>query len=523
MLPPPPVDRRLLTATACVTTIAAILVRSWFPRAWDELHAPASVFYQGDARVFLAYASHLVAGVPFDNGVPFHPPGWPFVLSMFFRVMGFAPLDGRAADPGLVKLFVATISGLTVGLTTVLAARFAGTGAMLATALLGTFHFGHVVQGSVPTSEPVYGLLVVLMLLLAYRSMTAEAATHEDRARLPGVVRRAAASAMLGALAGFTSLVRAEFLIGSLAIGILHWRSSARTGTGRLAVGAYVVGVCLALAPTTVWHWRSLSAFNASRAGRIAGPLPRFAPVSSYGAFAFAIANHADADGGPNRDHPLLVEESPNDDAVPSQGALDFASPAAYELYVHGYGIGLRWLLTHPGDAAALWWNKAAMTSGVFAYGYLQDNLPVGVDGTRRRVDQVDPAGRGWWPIHVGLVMVGAWHVRRIGARGALLVAPLIAFAASVLFFYGYVRLGVAYLPIFWVFQGAALSLLASSVSASATWRRGVPALVLLATLALLAGEAVGSRRPRLVTLEGPRDSDGVIIQDETLELRRAR
>ena len=535
-----PVDRRLLVATFCLTTVAATLIRCWFPRAWNEVQTPASVFYEGDARAFLAYASHLVAGVPFDNGVPFHPPGWPFVLSLFFRAMGFAPLDGRAADPAVVKLFVATLGGLTVGLTTLLAARFAGTGAMLAAAFLGTFHFGHVVQGGVPTSEPLYGLLIVLVLLLADWWIQGEASRSAGlqacqrppgspkglryffRDPRGGLVRRGTGSLMLGALVGFTSLVRAEFLVCAAAIGFLRWRSSARPGSARLEAGTYMLGLCLALAPTTVWHWQSLSAFNASRAGRIAGPLPRFAPVTSYGAFAFAIANHADADGGPNRDHPLLVAESPSDDTAPSPGELDFASPAVYELYVNGYGIGLRWLLAHPGDAVALWWKKATMTSGVFAYGYLQDNLPVGVDGTRRRVDQLDPARRGLWPIHVGLVLIGAWHLRRGGgSRQLLLIAPLLALAASVLLFYGYVRLGVAYLPIFWVFQGAALSVLASSFHLSVTWRRRVPAFVLLAALVLLVVEAVGSRRPRLVTPDGPRDSDGTIIQDETLELRR--
>jgi hypothetical protein len=507
-----PVDRRLVAATAVATTAAAIAVRYWFPRAWNELEAPASVFYQGDARAFLAYASHLVAGVPFDNGVPFHPPGWPFVLSLFFRAMGFAPLDGRPVDPGLVKLFVAIISGLAVGLTTVLAARLAGTGAMLATALLATFHFGHVVQGSVPTSEPLYGLLIVVVLLLADRWIA------DDAVR----IQRATGSAMLGVIVGFTTLVRAEFLVCALALGLLLWRSGARRGAA-LTAGAYTLGLCLALAPTTVWHWQSVSAFNATRADRIAGPLPRFAPVTGYGAFAFAIANHEEADGGPNRDHPLLVAESPSDDSVPSQGELDFASPAVYELYVHGYGIGLRWLVTHPGDAAALWWKKAAMTAGVFAYGYLQDNLPVGVDGIRRRVDQLDPEWRGLWPIHVGLILIGAWHLRRDGSRRLLLATPLLACAASALFFYGYVRLAVPYLPIFWVLQGAALSVLTSRVNASGTWRRRGPALALLAAAILIMTEGVGARRPRLVTLDGPRGSDGGIIQDETVEIRRAR
>jgi hypothetical protein len=481
------------------------------------------VFYQGDARAFLAYASHLVAGVPFDNGVPFHPPGWPFVLSLFFRAMGFAPLDGRAADPGLVKLFVATISGLTVGLTTVVAARVGGTGAMLAVALLGTFHFGHVVQGGVPTSEPLYGLMVVLALLLTARWIQVESARPRDRSGSAAEIRRACASGLLGVLGGFTTLVRAEFLACALVLGFLLWRSSTRTGSSRLADGAYIFGLCLALAPTTLWHWQSVSAFNASRAGRIAGPLPRLAPVTSYGAFNFAMANHADADGGPNRDHPLLVAESPSDDSIPSEAGLDFASPAAYELYVHGYQIGLRWLLDNPGDGLALAWRKAAMTSGVFAYGYLQDNIPAGVDGTRRRVDQLDPSRRLLWPIHVALVMCGAWQLRRRRDDRLLLAGPLLALASSSLMFFGYVRLGVAYLPIFWILQGTALGALASRVKASETWRRRVPALVLLTAALLLVVEAAGTRRPRLATLDGPRDADGAIVHDETLEVRRVR
>lgn len=468
------------------------------------------MFYRGDTRAFLAYASHLVAGVPFDNGVPFHPPGWPFVLSLFFRAFGFAPLDGRAADPVLVKLFVATIGGLTVGLTTVLAARVAGTGAMLAAALLGTFHFGHVVQGGVPTSEPLYGLMVVLVLLLTAQWIGADA-------------RGAGAPVMLGVLAGFTTLVRAEFLVAAMVLGFLLWRSGIRTGSSRLAGAAYLFGFCVALAPTTFWHWRSVSAFNDTRAGRLAGPLPRFAPVTSYGAFNFAMANHADADGGPNRDHPLLVAESPSDDRIPSEAGLDFASPAVYDLYVHGYQIGLRWLLDNPGDALALAWRKAAMTSGVFAYGYLQDNIPAGVDGSRRRVDQLDPARRVLWPIHVGLVLAGAWLLRRRGDERLLLAAPLLALASSSLMFYGYVRLGVAYLPIFWVLQGTALGALASRMKASDAWHRRVPALVLLTAALLLVVEAVGTRRPRLVMVDGPRDADGAIVQDETLEVRRVR
>ena len=123
--------------------------------------------------------------------------------------------------------------------------------------------------------------------------------------------------------------------------------------------------VAVALLPTTIWHWRSLTAFNAAQRATVAGPLPRFAPVTSYGPFNFAMANHPDADGGPNRDHPMLDACNPETDVRLSAGELDLACPQVYDLYVHGYAIGARWLLGHPIDALALMRRKAAYTVGV--------------------------------------------------------------------------------------------------------------------------------------------------------------
>lgn len=485
------------------------------------------MFYEGDARTFRAYAAALVAGQPFDNGIPFHPPGWPLVLSLFFRLIGDSPLDGRAADPAAVKLLVASIGGLTVGLTTLFAARLVGSGAMLAVALLGTFHFGHVVQGGVPTSEPLYGLLTIVFLLLTDVWITRDTPTHEDPAGA-AAGWRVWSSGVLGALGGLASLVRPEFVASVLVLAVAHWRSGARAGRARLTLGAYALGFCAVLVPTTVWHWQSVSHFNADRAGRMPGPLPRFAPVTNYGAFNFAMANHPDADGGPNRDHPLLAAEmlaaeSGGSGAIPAQAELDLASPAVYELYVHGYAIGARWLLANPRDALALWWQKAAMASGVFAYGYLHDDVPAGVGGTRRRVDQLDPARRWLWPIHVVLVLAGAALVSRGGDQRLLLAAPLFALASSTMMFFGYVRLAVAYLPIFWILQGAAVSALLARVVPSDTWRRRAPALVLAAGAVLLLVEGVGARHARLVTLDGPRDASGAVVQDETLSVERAR
>src|SRR5688572_26726005 len=83
-----PTGRWVIPLWIAGTMVAATLERWWFPRAWDEAGQLASRFYFGDARAYLSYAVALVDGETFDNGVPFHPPGWPFVLSAVFRALG---------------------------------------------------------------------------------------------------------------------------------------------------------------------------------------------------------------------------------------------------------------------------------------------------------------------------------------------------------------------------------------------------------------------------------------------------
>lgn len=502
---------RLFT-TAAAAAVAATLTRLWLSHAWDETAVPASAFYVGDARAFLAYASHLVAGRTFDNGVPFHPPGWPFALSLLFRLLDYAPLADRPVDPAVVKAFVACLSGASVGLATWLAGRLSGAGVMYVVALLGTFHFGHMVTGSVPNAEALYGLLMLATLALATGWLAGD-----GRGRASVLLALAT-----GVTAGFTALVRPEFVLAAIVLGLGCWRLTHSRPAARRALVGYAIGFGLALVPSTAAHWWSLTAFNASRAARLPGPLPRFAPVTSYGAFNFAMANHANADGGPNSDHPLLTEVPVG--SLLDEGQLDLAQPAIHELYVHGYAIGLRWMAAHPRDAVALAFRKLAMMSGAFALGYLQSDWPAGVDGVRRRVDLLDPASRAlWWP-HLALTLGGAWLLRRRRLARWLLAAPALTLVASTVLFFGYVRLGVAYLPVFWIAQGVALTAVATRiVPVSSPLRRHAAALVLTAGLCLLVVEAAGASRARAVVLDGPRTPDGALIGDETLQVRRVR
>jgi hypothetical protein len=495
-------------AVVAVATAAAILERLWFARAWGEAGSLTSAFYYGDAPRFVDYALAIIEHRTFDNGIPFHPPGWPLLLAAYLKLSGLRSGADLIPVAG-VKLFVACLSGATVGLAALIAGELAGSGAMLAVAVMGPFHFGHVVEGSVANSEALYGLLLAAAMFSASRWLRAGTAR-------PGVL-----AAATGMAAGCASLVRPEFLAGAVIVAAFVVKSRGVAGLRQVAV--FALTYCAVLMPTTVWHWRTLSAFNAAHIGRVAGPLPRFAPVTSYGPFNFATANHENADGGPNRDHPLLDRCSGETGTRLTAGQLDLECPALYELYVDGYAIGAKWLVTDPIAALNLLARKAGFTAGFLAQGYLVDDLGAGADGVRRRVDLVDPTRWSLLPVHLLLAVVGGVALRRRPVTVAVLTMALVPLAGSTLLFYGYVRLGIAYLPAIWILEGAGVAALAAWMwkGHAANARTALWVLAAIAVLCTWEGLAVSDRRA--VVLDGERTPTGALIQDETLEITRVR
>jgi hypothetical protein len=85
------------------------------------------------------------------------------------------------------------------------------------------------------------------------------------------------------------------------------------------------------------------------------------------------------------------------------------------------------------------------------------------------------------------------------------------------------VRLGVAYLPVFWILQGAGLSAAIARLAGPSRQESAVPFGVTALIVVLTVWDAVHVGMPRAVVLDGPRSASGALIQDETLEIRRAR
>jgi hypothetical protein len=460
---------------------------------------PASRFYFGDTRAFLDYAAALSAGARFDNGVPFHPPGWPLFLSVLFRVFGSS--GDAPPDPLVFKHVAAVMSGISVGLAALLGHILGGRGVMVITSLLGIFHFGHMVQAAAPNSEPLYGLLIVLVLI--------------------GAVRPQTSGWFLGLLAGFASLVRAEFILAAILLAL--WLAFDQAGARQYRRAAlFTLGVVLALVPTTILNWRSIGEFNHTRAGRMPGPLSRFAPVTSYGAFNFANANHERADGGFNWDLPSLERSEEEAARLLEGGALDLARPPVYRAYVDGYSMGAAWMVSQPAAAIRLFGKKLAITLSVFDYGYLLDNLPARIRGTRRPVDQIDLEASWLTVAHLLLIVGGLWIAAAQPATRALLL-PVMTLLASSLLFFGYVRLGVAYLPVLWILQALAVARVFAAIPLGPAGRRRMEfaAAALVVVLVFVEWSAVSQRR--VLLLDGFVDEDERLVEDQKVEISRVR
>jgi hypothetical protein len=481
------------------TIIAATLERWWFPRAWDETGLPASRFYFGDTRAFLDYAAALSAGERFDNGVPFHPPGWPLFLSMVFQVFGWS--DDAPPDPLVIKHIAAGLSGISVGLAALLAHILSGRSAMMITSLLGIFHFGHMVQAAAPNSEPLYGLLIILVLLGAVRQRT------------PGW--------LLGVLAGFATLVRAEFILCASLLAL--WLAFGQSGARPVRRAAYfTLGFVLALLPTTILNWRSIGEFNDTRADRMPGALSRFAPVTGYGAFSFANANHERADGGFNWDLPSLEPSDEEAERLLEGGALDLSRPPVYRAYVDGYSMGAAWLVSNPAAAISLFAKKLAITLSVFDYGYLLDNVPSRIRGTRRPVDQIDLETSWVTVAHMMLVVGGVW-IAATNPSAKVLLFPVVTLLAASLLFFGYVRLGVAYLPVLWILQALAVTRVLAVIPLGPRARRRMEFAVAGLVVVLLLTERYAAGRPRALMIDGLVDESERLVEDQKIEIVRVR
>jgi hypothetical protein len=550
-VPAPPRDRRLVRLAALAVFAAALAVRIFFWFSTADRSWGWTAYFKGDAPLWLDWARALETGSTFELGLPIHPPGAAYLVSLLW--------EGDASGIAFLR-FAWVLLGALVPLAVFLAAErsfglrvaaVAGCWTSLASGLL-------VLSTSINNETPY------LTLAVASVALTGDLRDRPRRGRL----------ALWSAVNGVACLFRVEhvlFWILALAFLAVGWIRLSRSGAFRW-VAASLFFFALPLVPWHLSAWSAIRRFNteprimtpveeravtgverqlagltwtpdarrerdqlpaflrrtasafvlatvAHRGGdEVRGgdfaildqafgyrprPLHRFPLVSSYGPLNFALANHAGATGGfdrsPLEEAPPLSGGASSYPAFLVQGLppadLTFVYPPHLKLFNEGYSIGLSWIREHPGDFARLVARKLAIFWSGAASGLTGWSFPVGLSGVRRPVDMVTPGDDAVATIwRIALLLAAAAGVVA-GRRNRALVPWLLFLAtrlAATVLFFGYGRQGATAIPALAVLFGLAVE---RTVPARAA-RLAIPVLAI--GVALEAARFVSKPQVRL-------------------------
>lgn len=469
----------------------AALLRVLFLYANLDRDWPYSVFFFGDSRHYHLYAVALVRGELYDQGIPFHPPLFPWLLHLVYRLLGIP--QGSALP---YKLCLVGLNALTVGLAWAWYRRMLGEAwALVGAAWLAT-SFGWLLLSSSYNSEVLVAPLLVAICWL----------TWHERQALDGRGALGLGAAMgLGWLANAAYGSLWPFVLGYLFL--LRRRDVPLTRHLRLWSLAVIVSL-LVVAPWTLRNHARIGAHNATTPQL--EPLSRFAPVSAYGPLNFALANHDEANGGfsPRR---LRM--------AAATGGIDLTDSDQRALFIHGYSAGANWIVTHPTAALRLAGAKLDRWLDGMRLGWGVASFPSGLRGERAPVDLFVPE-RTWlkWPLLLALLAGVLLSLRRAGREYLICSLVLAHGLAITLLFYGYARswtmlLGVL-VPL-WL-----LPCVRFAHAQRLTWSLWAARIAVVAVLlALVQGAIVVARGPRDFVASGPSDANGRILQDERIEL----
>ncbi len=468
---------------------------------------PYTIFYEGDSETFFHYARALLAGRLYDGGIPFHPPGFPWLLALVHAGFGAGGADDRVPYFA-VKAVMALIGSVSVGLLYLLVRPYLGRTVALVAALLATYDFGLYVLHVAPVSEGTFQTLLLLCLLLWTRWLEHPLAVGETEGPRPSSLppwKPLVVGVLLGALA----LVRAEGALIGLALGLVGlggWvvgriRRSSRASVGALVPWVLVLaGWLLAVAPWTVRNAIQLSAANERL--HLAEPLPTLVPITIYGPINLALANNPLADGTFSRRY--LASDG-------GSGVLNVENPEHLRFLLHGDAMARDWAVAHPGDAAHLVLQKWRLMADAWRLGWTQWNWPAGLDGVRRPIDVFVPTSNTAMWLRLPLAIVGLGLCWTCGGRarrwlGIVLLLTAICLLTTGLFF-GYARQGLLYMPLWQTFGAVTLVTVGQAIVRR---RLRLPALdvderpprrllvaLACAAVVLLAMEARGARSNR--------------------------
>jgi 4-amino-4-deoxy-L-arabinose transferase-like glycosyltransferase len=440
----PPGKRRDLWWALGLTFLAWVH-RLAFLRSNRDWSWPYTIFYEGDSETFFNYARALLKDQLYDNGIPFHPPGFAWVLSFVHTFVGAGPENDRVPYFA-VKVVTALIGSLPVGLLYLLVKPYLGRAVALAASLLCAWSFGLYVIGVAPVTEGTYLTLLMLCLLLWTRRFKHPLAAPDVK---PGGWKSALG---LGLLLGFLALTRAEAVLIAVIFVGTGLLPALRRRTGFKPWALVALGWILAVAPWAIRNALHLSEMNERLAGQLAEPLPTFVPLTIYGPVNLALANNPQANGTFSREFLASKAQS---------GVLDLTDPQHLEFILHGDRMAWDWIRQNPGDFVQLVLRKWSLYFSAWKLGWTQWDWPGGLNGTRLPVDVFTPDSGAGWALGLPLAILGLLCcLATPGApRRWVMIVVLLTLVGMITtgLFFGYVRQGLLYLPFWLTLTAAAL------------------------------------------------------------------
>ncbi|MBN1551296.1 glycosyltransferase family 39 protein [bacterium] len=391
---------------------------------------PFSVYYYGDAEVFLAYGAAVAEGLPFDMNLPFRPPvtAW-FLALIYFVTHGYKSIL-------LIKHLLAISGGAIAWLTYEIACMVSNrTIAFLAGAMC-SLSFGLSVIATVPGTESIYLMLLLLTVFLLCRKC----------------FPRWIDSFIIGVVTAFACLTRGEHILlipllfyyinqDALKIWITQ-KTSKQLMIAFKRSTIFIFGLSIVLLPWMIRNAFVISKINDAVAFSNESklePLPMIVPVTLYGPLNFALANLPPSDGGFSRDALPMVNDSQD---------IDPYSPEHRKFLIHGYSLGFKELNKSLKYSVSLFLKKLKISSDAFALGFCNGNYPSGLNGKRRSSDMFAPDNK-WFKWVVILFGCLGWNLFRKQHSFFAYVClwVFIHRIITIVLFFGYVRQGILIMP----------------------------------------------------------------------------
>jgi 4-amino-4-deoxy-L-arabinose transferase-like glycosyltransferase len=224
-------DRGRFWVPLTAVALAGTAVRFWWTATHDLIQTGIVVdqrFYHGVANALANGTGYVVPGTHLPTADK--PPLYPLLLAAESVIGGESLHAHRLLGP--------LLGGATIVVLALIGRRLGGDRVALLTALLAAIDVQLWVIDSQILSETLYGLLLALVLLLAYRVWDRPAARD---------------AALLGLTVGLAALTRAEAVIVGLLIGLVLLHRHRRAAVRPVAIAATVA--LIAIGPWSIRNW----------------------------------------------------------------------------------------------------------------------------------------------------------------------------------------------------------------------------------------------------------------------------